>query len=158
MLRKSVYVIVAVCMMFAALPLNVAMAQRPEPPKPGLKLPDSPPEVDGKNVPEALEEASDCLGSEIAFRMADKEDIPRPSSLRRRQRLIPVPLYLAPKLALYLAVREQKLTNSEVARRLGVTEAVVRRLLDPRHDSKSEKVQAALAVLGRRIVVSVEAA
>ena len=114
--------------------------------------------TDGKNLLEALEEASDCLGSEIAFRMADKEDIPRPSSLRRRQRLIPVPLYLAPKLALYLAVREQKLSNSEVARRLGVTEAVVRRLLDPRHDSKSAKVQLALAVLGRRIVVSVEAA
>ena len=114
--------------------------------------------TDGKNLPEALEEASDCLGSEIAFHMADKEDIPRPSSLRRRQLLIPVPLYLAPKLAPYLAVREEKLTNSEVARRLGVTEAVVRRLLDPRHDSKSEKIQVALAVLGRRIVVSVEAA
>ena len=114
--------------------------------------------TDGKDLREALEEASDCLGSEIAFRMADKEDIPRPSSLRRGQRLIPVPLYLAPKLALYLAVREQRLNNSEVARRLGVTEAVVRRLLDPRHDSKPEKVQAALAVLGRRIVVSVEAA
>ena len=54
MFRKTLYLIVAVCMMFAALPLNVAMAQRPEPPKPGLKLPDSPPEVDGKNVPEAV--------------------------------------------------------------------------------------------------------
>ena len=114
--------------------------------------------TDGKDLAEALEEGSDCLGSEIAFRMVDREDIPRPSALRRGQRLIPVPLYLAPKLALYLAMREQKLSNSELARRLGISEGVVRRLLDPKHDSKPEKVQAALTAIGRRIVVSVEAA
>ena len=114
--------------------------------------------TDGKDLAEALEEASDCLGSEIAFRMADKEEIPRPSALKRGQRLIPVPLYLAPKLALYLAVREQGVSNSQLARRLRVTEAVVRRLLDPRHDSKPEKVEAALTALGKRIVISVEAA
>jgi antitoxin HicB len=114
--------------------------------------------TDGEDLAEALSEASDCLGSEITFRMIDREDIPPPSVLRRGQRLIPVPLHLAPKLALYLAMREQGVNNSVMARRLGVTEAVVRRLLDPRHDSKPEKVQAALAELGKRIVVSVEAA
>ncbi len=114
--------------------------------------------TDGGDLAEALEEGSDCLGSEIAFRMVQREDIPRPSAPRRGQRLIPVPLYLAPKLALCLAMREQKLSNSELARRLGISEGVVRRLLDPKHDSKPEKVQAALAMLGRRIIVSVEAA
>ena len=114
--------------------------------------------TDGKSLTEALEEAPDCLGSEIAFRMDEREEIPRPSPLKRGQRSIPVPLYLAPKMALYLAIREQRLNNSELARRLGVTEAVVRRLLDPKHDSKPEKVQAALALLGKRIVISVEAA
>ena len=69
--------------------------------------------TDGKDLAEALEEGSDCLGSEIAFRMVEREDIPRPPPLRRGQRLIPAPLYLAPKLALYLAMREQGLNNSE---------------------------------------------
>ena len=114
--------------------------------------------TDGTDLAEALEEASDCLASEIAFRMADKEVIPQPSPPKRGQRLIPVPLHLAPKLALYLAMREQRINNVQLARRLGVTEAVVRRLLDPRHDSRPEKVQAALATLGKRLVVSVEAA
>ena len=46
--------------------------------------------------------------------------------------------------------------NTELAKRLGVSETVVRRLLDPKHRTKSEKIQAALAVLGKRIVVTFE--
>jgi antitoxin HicB len=65
-------------------------------------------------------------------------------------------LWIAGKLALYLAVREQGISNSELARRLGVRETVVRRMLDPDHETKSEKLQAALDVLGKRIVVAVE--
>jgi antitoxin HicB len=46
--------------------------------------------------------------------------------------------------------------NRELARRLGVTELVVRRMLNPDHDTKSGKLQAALAVLGNRISAVVE--
>ena len=53
-------------------------------------------------------------------------------------------------------MREQKITNSELARRLGVRETVVRRMLDPDHATKAEKLQAALAVLGKRIVVALD--
>lgn len=93
-----------------------------------------------------------------SFRMVDKEEIPNPSAPKRGQRLIPVPLHLAPKVVLYLAMREQGVNNSRLAGRLGVTEAVVRRLLDPRHASRPGKLQTALASLGKRLVVSLEAA
>jgi antitoxin HicB len=63
---------------------------------------------------------------------------------------------LAPKLALYLAMREQGMRNTELAKRLGISETVVRRLLDPKHNTKPEKIQAALAALGKRIVVRFE--
>jgi len=63
---------------------------------------------------------------------------------------------IAGKLALYLAMIERGVSNSELARRLGVRETVVRRMLDPDHDTKSEKIQAALEVLGKRIVVAVD--
>jgi hypothetical protein len=66
-----------------------------------------------------------------------------------------VPLWLAPKLALYLAMRDQQVNNSELARRLGVHERVIRRLLDPEHASKAEKIQAALAALGKQMTVEV---
>lgn len=57
---------------------------------------------------------------------------------------------------LYLAVREQGLRDVELAKRLGVSETVVRRMLDPKHDTKPAKLQAALNALGKRIVVGFE--
>ena len=112
--------------------------------------------TDGRNMAEAVEDAVDCLGSVLAFRIAEKSKIPAPSRLKRGQRLVPVPLWIAGKLALYLTMIEQGVTNSELARRLGVRETVVRRMLDPDHDTRSEKIQAALEALGKRIVVAID--
>ena len=112
--------------------------------------------TDGKDLREAVEEAIDCLGSLLASRIAGKEAIPAPSGLKRGQRLVPAPLWIAGKLALYLAMREQGISNSALARRLGVRETVVRRMLDPEHETKSEKLQAALDALGKRMVMAVE--
>ncbi|MBZ5621549.1 MAG: type II toxin-antitoxin system HicB family antitoxin [Acidobacteriia bacterium] len=112
--------------------------------------------TDGKDLREAAEEAMDALGSDLSIRLSHHEDIPASSPARKGQRLVPVPLWLAPKLALYLAMREQSVNNSELARRLGVHEKVVRRMLDPAHATKAEKIQSALEVLGKRFIVAVE--
>ena len=77
--------------------------------------------TDGKNDREAMEEAMDSLGSDLSIRLSRREEIPAPSAAKRRQRLVPVPLWLAPKLALYLAIRDQQVNNCELARRLGST-------------------------------------
>jgi len=111
--------------------------------------------TDGKDESEALEEAIDALGSDLSIRLSRREDIRAPSPLKRGQRQVPVPLWLAPKLAPYLAMREQRISNSELARRLGVHERVIRRMLDPRHATRPEKIQAALAVLGKEMTVEV---
>jgi hypothetical protein len=47
-------------------------------------------------------------------------------------------------------------TIPKLARRLTVDERVVRRMLDPAHETKAEKIQAALAVLGKRLTMEVE--
>ncbi|MEK7403643.1 MAG: type II toxin-antitoxin system HicB family antitoxin [Acidobacteriota bacterium] len=112
--------------------------------------------TDGKDTREAIEEAIDCVGSVIAFRIAERQAIPAPSRLKRGQRLVPVPLWIAGKLALHLAMRERGVSNSELARRLKVRETVVRRMLDPDHETRSEKLQAALEAMGKRIVMAVE--
>src|SRR6266568_9598737 len=111
--------------------------------------------TDGKNDREAVEEAIDALGSDLSIRLSRREEIPAPSPAKRGQLLIPVPWWLAPKLALYLAMRDQQVNNSELARRLGVHERVVRRMLDPQHATKAERIQAALAVLGKQLTVDV---
>jgi len=111
--------------------------------------------TDGKDKHEAMEEAIDALGSDLSIRLSRHEDIPAPSAPKRGHRLVPVPLWLAPKLALRLAMREQKVSNLDLARRLGVHEKVVRRMLDPEHATKAEKIQAALAALGKQMTVEV---
>ncbi len=111
--------------------------------------------TDGRDVREAMEEAMDALGSDLSIRLSRREEIPTPSPLKRGQRQVPVPLWLAPKLALYLAMRDQRISNSELARRLGIHERVVRRMLDPEHATKAEKIQAALAALGKQMTVEV---
>src|ERR1035437_7867638 len=121
--------------------------------------------TDGKDAREAWEEAMDALGSDLSIRLSRREEIPVPSIAKRGHRLgpgprllspqVPVPLWLAPKLALYLAMRDRQVNNSELARRLGVHERVVRRMLDPRHATKAERIQAALTVLGKQMTVEV---
>lgn len=134
-----------------------ATFRRGENGRPVASFPDFPAShTDGKDLREAVEEAIECLGSVIAARIADRATIPTPSRLKRGQRLIPVPLWIAGKLALYLAMREQGIGNSALARRLGVRETVVRRMLDPDHKTRSEKLQAALDARGKRIVVAVD--
>jgi antitoxin HicB len=69
---------------------------------------------------------------------------------------VPVPLWIAGKLALYQAIREAGISNSELARRLHVRETIVRRMLDPDHETKAERLQAALLALGKQLVIAVQ--
>ena len=122
-----------------------------------VRFPDLPEALTGGvDLDDTREQAADCLAEALAGRIARGDEIPAPSKLKRGQYPVSVPLYLAPKLALYLAMREGGIRNTELARRLGVSETVVRRMLDPKHNTKPEKIQAALAVLGKRIVVRFE--
>jgi antitoxin HicB len=110
----------------------------------------------GTDLDDTLAQAADCLAEALAGRIVRGDRIPRPSKLKRGQYAISVPLYLAPKLALYLAMREAGMRNTELAKRLGISETVIRRMLDPKHHTKPEKIQTALAALGKRIVVRFE--
>lgn len=120
-----------------------------------VRFPDLPEALTGgDDLADAMEQATDCLAEAIAGRIARGDDIPSPSKPKRGQRLVSVPLYLAPKLALCLAMREQRLGNAELGRRLGLSETAVRRMLDPKQDTKPESIQSALARLGKRIVIT----
>jgi len=122
-----------------------------------VRFPDLPEALTGgSDLNDTLVEAADCLAEALAGRIARGDEIPAPSKLKRGQYQVSVPLYLASKLALYLAMREGGLRNTELAKRLGVSETVIRRMLDPKHNTKPERIQRALAALGKRIVVSFE--
>ena len=112
----------------------------------------------GAGVPDALAEAADALEEAIAGRIDDAEAIPEPSARRSGEHHVAVPAGTAAKAALALALRENDLSRVALAQRLGVDEKAVRRMLDPRHATAVGRIEAALRVLGRELVIETRAA
>ena len=108
----------------------------------------------GESIEDALDEAVDCLEEAIAARIDDERDIPMPSTSKRGEHPVSVPPSMALKAAVYLAVREAGISNSELARRMQLDEKEARRILDPHHPTKLPRIEAALAVLGRHVKLS----
>jgi antitoxin HicB len=104
----------------------------------------------GETREQALEDAEGALQAAIEMRIQDGEDIPVASCLGRGELPVAVPIGTAMKAALYLAMREQGVSKSELARRLGVNEKEARRMLDPRHSTKMPALERALHILGKR--------
>jgi antitoxin HicB len=119
-----------------------------------VSFPDVPEALtEGETRTEALSEAADALVSALGGYVEAKRDIPLPSGPDAGQAVVALPALTAAKLALYTAMRHQHVSNVELARRLGVSETVVRRLTHPDHYSKIERVELALAALGKHLVV-----
>jgi len=119
-----------------------------------VTFPDLPEAItQGEDTASALEEAADALEEAIAGRIRRGDPIPRPSTTGARQLQVPVPALTAAKAALYLALRETGISKSELAARLGCDEKEVRRLLDPRHPSKLQRIEKALSALGKGLAV-----
>ncbi len=114
--------------------------------------------TDGESLKEALDEAEDCLEEAIAVCIADDLTIPEASPIKKGQYSIPLSAQMSAKAALYIAVREEGISKSELARRLGVDEKEVRRMISPRHKTKLPRIEQALGLLGRRLIVSLKKA
>jgi len=108
----------------------------------------------GDTRAEALAEASDCLDEAVAARMAMREILPKPPG--RGRVLVELSPEIAAKAALYDAMREARLTTtSAMARKLHVAETEVRRLLNPHHQTRLGRLDAAMRRLGKRLRIEV---
>lgn len=103
----------------------------------------------GETVEDCLAEAAGALQAAIEGRILSGLDVPSASKPRRGERTVAVPVQTALKAALYLAMRERGITRVELARRLRIDEKEARRMLDPHHATKAERLEKALATLGR---------
>ncbi|HEX7047376.1 MAG TPA: type II toxin-antitoxin system HicB family antitoxin [Gammaproteobacteria bacterium] len=122
-----------------------------------VSFPDVPEAITaGADVDEAYREGADALGAALAGYVQEQRSLPKPSKPRKGNVMVaPAPL-IAAKLALRLRMRELGLNNVALAARLGVSETIVRRLVDPDHESKLANVAEALAVMGQHMVIEVE--
>ncbi len=123
-----------------------------------VTFPDVPEAVTGgQDRTEALRLAADALAVALAGYVHDRRDIPEPSSTSEDQELVAVPAVAAAKLALYSAMRAQRISKSELARRLGSSASAVERLTDPDRQSSISQVQEALDAVGRNMTIEVTA-
>ncbi len=76
----------------------------------------------GETIENALFEAADALDEAFAARIDDGLAIPPPSPLQAGEYWVGPPVETAIKAGLYLALRESRISKSELARRLGVNE------------------------------------
>jgi antitoxin HicB len=121
-----------------------------------VTFPDFPEAVTyGKDEAEALAHASSALVAAISSRMDDGEDIPTPSAIASGQKAVSLPPLIAVKAAIYMEMRRQHVSKSELARRLEQNPKQVDRLLEVTHSSRHDQLDRALAALGKKLEVTV---
>ena len=113
--------------------------------------------TEGQDRLDAVEQATDALEEVFAARIRRGDEIPEPSTLLEDANavVIRVPPIMAAKAALAIALRQTGMSQTALARKLGLDEKEVRRLLDPHHASKLARLQAALSALNRDVELRV---
>lgn len=120
-----------------------------------VSFPDVPDAVTfGETKDEALGHARDALLTVFDAYMRDRRDIPAPSA--RAGVFVELPALETSKVELYRAMRSRKVGKAELARRLDWHLPQVDRVLNVRHGSQIDQLEAALSVLGKKLVVTVE--
>lgn len=121
-----------------------------------VTFPDVPEAItEGETLEEAMVMAEEALELALTFYTEASKDLPRPGSLKRGMRKVPVPALSEAKFMLYNALRSAGIRKIELARRLKCSPSQVDRLLDVRHKSKLDQLEAAFAALGKRLSVQV---
>ena len=83
----------------------------------------------GRDWKTAMIMAEDCMVVSLAAYVDCQEELPTPSPWTKGQELFTVQPLIAAQLDLYVAMREQGVTTSDLAQRLNLSEAEVKRLL-----------------------------
>ena len=110
----------------------------------------------GEDREDALARAVDAIESALMGRIADRDAIPDPSADAPDH--VELPALSVAKIALYRAMRSERVGKAALAKRLGVALPQIDRLLDLRHHSRLDALERALAALHRSLVISVETA
>jgi len=118
------------------------------------------------DIPEAITHGSDATDALIQAREALavalfgylKEGRRLPRAKRKARTFVAPQTTDVLKIAVIEAWMECGISKTEFARMLGVDEKEARRILDPDSATKADRLEAALAALGRKIHLAVEAA
>lgn len=112
----------------------------------------------GDDEQHAISEAVDAIETTLSIYVDERRAIPEATPPLAGEHVIHLPAVTVAKIALWNAMIERDMRKADLRRLLGVHQVQGDRLVDFLHASKMEQVEAALAALGKRLTLSVEAA
>ena len=112
----------------------------------------------GDTLEQLLHNATEGLEVALWTYVDQLRHIPKASPPKQGQHVIHLSALVNAKIALWNAMRDKGMRKADLCRLLIAAQTKVDRLLDFQHSSKIEQVESALAALGKRLAVSVEAA
>lgn len=124
-----------------------------------VRFPDVPEALtDGATKEEALTEAVDCLRAALVGYMLEDRPLPTTSPQNGRSYLVAPDATIRMKAAVYTVARNQGVTAAKLAQALAIDHKEARRILDPNHRTKADRLESALAALGYATELSFYAA
>jgi len=101
----------------------------------------------------ALQNCRETLIAVLDDRFTAREAIPLPGDVDGH--FIDVPLSIAAKVLLLNEVVEQGVSNSELAKRIGLPRQEITRILNLNHTTKIDTIQKAMSALGKTLMLRV---
>ncbi|OFW16241.1 MAG: hypothetical protein A3H29_15735 [Acidobacteria bacterium RIFCSPLOWO2_02_FULL_67_21] len=121
-----------------------------------VRFPDVPGAVTyGETIRDAMAHARDAFLTVVDALIKDRKPVPAPSPIGRRQLFVVIPAREAAKIELYRTMQAKKVGKAELGRRLDVHLPQIDRLLNMRHGSQIDQIEAAFGALGKRIDITV---
>jgi antitoxin HicB len=112
----------------------------------------------GGDREEALTRAVNAVESALMLYIDDRQEIPAGDATPRSRAAVTLPALTEAKLALYQSMRAAGVGKAELARRLNCHLPQIDRLLDLRHASRLDQLEAAFRVLGKCLSVEIHEA
>jgi len=109
----------------------------------------------GATPEEARAMAADALLTAMDFYFEDKRPVPAPSKAKKGEELIALPASVSAKVLLLNEMIAQKVTPSQLARRLNTRPQDVNRIVNLGHVTKIDTIADALEALGKHLEISV---
>ncbi|PWF54647.1 type II toxin-antitoxin system HicB family antitoxin [Massilia glaciei] len=107
----------------------------------------------GEDLEDAMMMAKDALVTAMDFYFDDKRTVPPPSPAQEDEALVTLPSSVAVKVLLLNEMIGQKVSASDLARRMETSPQEINRLIDLRHATKIDTVERAFNALGKRLAM-----
>jgi len=110
----------------------------------------------GATVAEVLDMAEDALSVALSFYLEEDRDVPLPSRRKAGQYPVSPSARMSLKVALREALKESGKRPADLARMMNLDFKGVSRVLDPNHGTRLATLEAALAALGKRVLIATD--